>query len=253
MAIFFVVISFAAVIARQDQRTAADAAQKSAHLNAGTVSAKTDENHPQQNIENSDWNRPCWYVFVTLFRWPNSTAVWVVFLTLMAIAEQTKETAKAAEAALLNAKALIASERPWLVVLPEAVDPEGEEVPHLYRLKVTNEGNTPAQLCGGGIGEGQQSVDPIFAPKDEDLGGFILPLKNLFVHGDYFYLPDIHGKKPEIVGTDTKMFHIYGRIRYWDTFSDRTKVEPYVTQWCFMYRWHDREFHRTADGYNKNT
>jgi hypothetical protein len=187
--------------------------------------------------------------------WYQSPEWWLFIIgvpTLIFIGVQAFASKKAADAALLNSEALIASERPWLVVLPEPVDPDGEELPHLYRLRATNIGNTPAQLFDGGTGCGQQTVDPVFVPAEDDLGPFILPLENLTVHGDYFDIGTIHGKDGEY-GMIPKMFHVYGRIRYWDTFSDRTKVVPYVTQWCFMYRWHDRTFHRTPGNYNQNT
>jgi hypothetical protein len=43
-----------------------------------------------------------WYGF---FRWPNGTTAWAIILTLIAIAEQTKQTRKAAEAGRISADA----------------------------------------------------------------------------------------------------------------------------------------------------
>src|SRR5664279_5581796 len=59
------------------------------------LAAKTDEYHPQENIQHAERHTPSWYGF---FRWPSGTTTWAIILTLLAITEQTKQTAKAAEA-----------------------------------------------------------------------------------------------------------------------------------------------------------
>jgi hypothetical protein len=115
----------------QDERSTQQTTQKSAQADKGALPAKTDENHPQQNVHHPEWNTPRWYAVLSpLFRWPEGPTTWVIVLTLLAIAEQARETAKAteamresmpfqrdaAQAALLNAKAVINAERPWIVI-----------------------------------------------------------------------------------------------------------------------------------------
>jgi hypothetical protein len=165
------------------------------------------------------------------------------------MASATDEMKKSTNAAMLSAKTLVASERPLLVVSPEPVKDE----PHTFVLRVVNEGKGPAQLCGGGAGSGQQAVD--FSPADSDFRGFIPnPLKSLFVNEDGFVVGGkIVGQDMTISGKITKMFQIYGRIEYWDIFSDRTEIKPYVTQWCFIYNFGTQEFYITSGDSNQNT
>lgn len=82
-------------ISIQDERTAQQTTQQAAQPNKGALAAKADENHPQQNIRNPEGNAPRWYRF---FRWGDGTTTWVIILTLLAIAEQAKESAKATDA-----------------------------------------------------------------------------------------------------------------------------------------------------------
>lgn len=49
-----------------------------------------------QKQEHPGWVPPNWY---HIFSWPEGVTTWAVILTLLAIAEQTSETRKAAEAA----------------------------------------------------------------------------------------------------------------------------------------------------------
>lgn len=95
LAIFSVVLGLAVYIATQDEHATKQPAQESAYQNNAAVPAKANEDHPQNNERNSEGNLPGWYGF---FRWPNGTTTWAIILTLFAIAEQTRHTARAAEA-----------------------------------------------------------------------------------------------------------------------------------------------------------
>src|SRR5882757_1042310 len=65
--------------------------------------------------------------------------------TLIVIGWQTVQTRKAADAALLNAKALVDSERPWLIA--ETIRDSINR--HVYEIKITNFGRTPARFIRG--------------------------------------------------------------------------------------------------------
>ncbi|MGB8887048.1 MAG: hypothetical protein WCC87_10020 [Candidatus Korobacteraceae bacterium] len=91
LATFAVFLLLAIYVARQDKR----AATQDAHLGNGAVSAKTDEKHLQKDVSDTAGYGPSWYGF---FRWPNGTTTWAIILTLLAIAEQTRQTARAAKA-----------------------------------------------------------------------------------------------------------------------------------------------------------
>src|SRR5208283_613105 len=126
---FILVFSLAVYVAIQDEHTAQQSAQEGKQSSSPVVAAVPDSNHPQQNKPNPVRNLPSWYGF---FRWPNGTTTWAILLTLLAIAEQTRllkeyvvatkdgvrAANKSADAALLNAQAVINSERAWIKVTP---------------------------------------------------------------------------------------------------------------------------------------
>jgi hypothetical protein len=122
LAILAVILGLAVYIARQDKRATDQAAQKAAELHNAAVTAKPDEQHPQENIPNPEWNSPSWYGF---FRWPNGSTAWAIILTLMALADQTRHAARAADIAN---KTLISTLRPKLIVRKIAIC-KGTQVP----------------------------------------------------------------------------------------------------------------------------
>jgi hypothetical protein len=110
LATFALIFVLAVYVSIQDKLTAQQSAQQSAHLDKGADSAKTDENRPQENVPDTKRDTPSWYNF---FRWPDGVTTWAIILTLLAIAEQTKLTAKAVEVAN---KTLISTLRPRLII-----------------------------------------------------------------------------------------------------------------------------------------
>jgi hypothetical protein len=174
LATLVLIFALAVYVSIQNQRSAIADAEQSASP-ADTISAAAShDDHPQNNR-----NSPHWY---RLFSWPEGITTWAIILTLLAVAEQASESAKAtqavrdslphqeqaAQAAVRNAEALINAERAWII--PELkclctfrtdsrwYQPDGttplttEEVlrgDHLkYILKVTNMGRTPANVTG---------------------------------------------------------------------------------------------------------
>lgn len=97
-------------VARQDERAAQKSAQDAARFGKSAVSAKANEEHTNENAPDAERNTPGWYGF---FRWPSGTTTWAIVLTLLAIAEQAKHTAKAANIAN---KTLISTLRPKLII-----------------------------------------------------------------------------------------------------------------------------------------
>jgi hypothetical protein len=95
--------------------------------------------------QNTERNFPRWY---RLFSWPEGITAWAIILTLIAIAEQTAQTRVAAEAALLNAKAVINAERPWIMVsVKSPPGPMGG-----FTVYARNKGRTPAMVTEARIG-----------------------------------------------------------------------------------------------------
>jgi hypothetical protein len=172
--------------------------------------------------------------------------------------EQARKQADAARdaalAAKLNAQAVINSERPWVLVTIE----QRATAPHIYDVQARNAGRTPAALVDGHCLWKRCPTD--FALPDVLNDPITIPAQNLIVNGDGFPvrtinlnnqvpLPDEEG-----VGGDPQPPHVYGRLRYWDTFADRNapEAQPHVTEWMF---WYDQAAHRfrSYGRYAKNT
>jgi hypothetical protein len=186
----------------------------------------------------------------------------VAVCTQKKIERQTKAGETAAEAALLNVKALITSERPWLLVSIEPIQRNAGMIRSLsdtadYEVRAVNRGNTPAELVEGHCSIELQPIpdfipaanlhDPIFAPKD-----------NLTVQDQSFLIRPVDTSmfsEKSMEGTNPKLWHAYGKLSYWDTFRDRSdqRNQPYVTQWSFTYDPFRKIFFRIAGPYPKNT
>ena len=165
---------------------------------------------------------------------------------------------QSADAALLNAHAVINAERPWLLVSIEEVEgKEGEWV-----VRATNTGNTPAELVEGHCAFMPQPGD--FRPPDNLFDPFFAPIQSLFVKDDGFEIRRIT-IQTSVMGRDEffrvfandpiKFLYVYGKILYWDTFTDRTdpRSEPHVTQWIFIYDNFRKKFGRAPGTYAKHS
>lgn len=157
------------------------------------------------------------------------------------------------KAALLNAQALIASERPWLVVtIEECQDAEG-----VFIFRAVNKGNTPAELAEGDCWCEKQAWTFTY-PIEESRDPFFLPMQTLIVNGDGFEIRRVNPSKiitmQEEMDTNKRLY-VYGRILYWDTFTDRTdpKAEPHMTRWIFAWNSPVQRFQRCPGVYAKNT
>jgi hypothetical protein len=141
-------------IARQDERTAQQSAQKSTQLDKRAFPAETDKQHSHENVPDTNRDTPSWYGF---FRWPNGSTTWAVILTLMAIAEQTRETARAAkatEASVEEVKRQVTAShdglRAWIAGNVTEIDPIENPLGEIYpeqrrfRWQIKNYGQTPA-------------------------------------------------------------------------------------------------------------
>lgn len=131
---FILILGLAVFIARQDER----AFRKAAALGQPAVAAAN-------NVENEELSSPSWYSF---FRWPAGTTTWAILLTLLAIAEQTEHTAKAATAAKLNAEYLREGTAAYLALaeLKQNVQIEPGVNPN-WTFPILNRGTTPAVDC----------------------------------------------------------------------------------------------------------
>jgi hypothetical protein len=172
---------------------------------------------------------------------------------------QTKATEDAAiaakesaDAALLNAQAVVNAERPWLII--EIGQDESGMGTHL--LRVWNRGETPAEMTEGQFGFSAQA-STTFVPTESVMGPFVAPMQTLTMSGEFIRIDTMHPHNflNEHRTGPNDLLYIYGKILYWDTFTDRSQkgAKPFVTQWCLTYEPARHTWYRTANGYSKNT
>lgn len=261
MVLLTIVLGLAFVVARQDQRGTDQAAQKAAELHKAGAPAEPYEQHAQENVQNPDGNGPRWYfvLFLGLFRWPVGTGTWVIVLTLLAVAEQARETAKAtqavrdtiplqrdaASAALLNAKAVINSERPWVIIF-------AANTKRGAFFRAGNLGRTPAEIvsfsseykCVEHLGE--LPTEPEFTIEYVPQIKLLVPGKKFGESQDIELLSEeqfidfVDGCRKESgyrsIPAPPKMSVFYFRVRYTHA-GERLlpEIPPYESRACFCY------------------
>jgi hypothetical protein len=173
--------------------------------------------------------------------------VWVVILTFAVIGWQADETRKAAKAALLNAQAVINTERAWLVVKIEK-DPKSPPFPTENFINVLNNlGHTPAIVRSIHIRHDYSSVpDSLPVPPAYKEREMVSIPENMFVVGkdDLRIGIPMDPKKMMFLrsrcarGEDAPEFLVwYGRIIYEDVFGAQGATTPklHETRWCYAW------------------
>src|SRR5579863_8960885 len=122
LAALVVVMGMAFVVGRQDQYGTDQSAHKTTESRKAVTSDSPNEQYPQEDITTPKGDGPHWYTFFfySLFRWPAGTTTWAIILTLLAIAEQARETRRSVDVAT---KTLVADFRPKVVIRSIKLDP----------------------------------------------------------------------------------------------------------------------------------
>lgn len=165
------------------------------------------------------------------------------FITAAVIFWQSWETRKSAEAAkiaadaaLLNAQAVINSERAWID--GEIIHREQVGI-HCYALNISNHGKTPAKLLSyevrwGNLSEGvpfsSQSLDKSRIEKLNRLIGSNGPYRV----GDWFRVDKMFEDLPLVAAMDTKV--ICATIWYEDVIASQGKRESHKTSFVYYCR-----------------
>ncbi len=190
--------------------------------------------------------------------------VFVGIATCLVIGWQAWESRKAAQAALLNARAVINGERPWLVVRPFI---EKKENPKLCLFGCKNQGITPAKIISASARHDfVNSLDDLRQRLPDYSSPTTLPDLRLIVHTDSFRIG--HGVDPEslsratsnvdLVNESRKFLVYYGNVVYRDVLYPESESEGlHETRWCFVYLPHkegDIKFEQTGpEEYNRYT
>ncbi len=199
---------------------------------------------------------------------PEWWLVGVGIITCGFIAWQSWETKKAAqaakkgaEAAFLNAKAVINSERAWVTVTIQKDVSTSSPITKFTNV-LLNEGRTPARLKT--IHIDQTSVSsPDQLPIPPRYTGVVAVPENMFVVGNNGFpigIPFDPGffMKPrrEAVENAQEFLMFYGRLTYEDVFTvEGGDAVEHETRWCYAWvPWEGGRFVKSGPGeYNQNT
>lgn len=201
---------------------------------------------------------------------PEFLAAWVLviaagiglcatFRTLKVIKKQTTATEEDAKAALLNAKAIINTERPWLVVTWGSKP----DWPGSFLFGCKNRGNTPAKIVS-------MSAKHLFIDKPENLplppdysSAITMPDLPFKIGGDELDIGNglnarsiiISSQKEESVRNTREFLVYYGNVVYKDTFFPDSPTEGFhETRWCFVYQAAGNSLKRSGpEEYNRYT
>ena len=209
------------------------------------MSAKDNQRIPKDS-PNGGGNIPTWFSFV---RWPDGVATWAIILTLYAIAEQTRETAKAAQAteasvetgkdtAKRELRAYLTATVGDAIYQERRPEDQGGDLLFECRPLLVNAGQTPARKIQF---KARSAILPIPLPKeihlpeapDEGVGDSILgPQQN----ANMFALVDGFRRDDEVEdiksGVGTKGLYVWGRVTYEDVFG-----ESHYTRFCQRIYW----------------
>jgi hypothetical protein len=161
---------------------------------------------------------------------------------------QTAATEAAAKAALLNARAVIAAERPWIVVNPQKTTSDK------FVFHVVNKGRTPARIESVAWDHSFDSYHDSSRKPPTYSVKFYSP-RNLLEQNADFSIPLINHPDAMIRGMNPKnQFLIFdGKVTYWDAFEEGgANHVPHETIWCYYYDAGRRDFVRIEE-YNRFT
>jgi len=164
-------------------------------------------------------------------------AVWYAKETLKDLKVQTSNAGKIAEAALLNAQAVINSERPWVLVTAERSEKIGN-----FLIKATIKGRTPARITEiyshrvfvnlpDNLPPSPKYDSPVIAPKEPLLGDGE-SFKIVEVNPTFLVDEAWRAQHPNFAPYQFLCF--YGIVRYEDCLATDAK-KMHETRWCFSY------------------
>lgn len=253
--IAFLFIVFASGLSAQQVQPTAPSHPAATQTKESTEKPKTDAENwsPRKAITPDSW--PTWALVVV-----GICGTIYAARTLRAIRQESREIKEVADAASMNAQAVINAERPWLVVATFF----DKDKPELCRFGCRNQGKTPAKIIS--ISAQTRFVNnPSDLPIPPDYSSPVaMPDLTLIVHTDSF--PIGHGVSArqfvESQGRWESVLHAqeflayFGNVIYRDAFHPESSEEGlHETRWCFVYQpGGDKMFIRSGPAeYNRYT
>jgi hypothetical protein len=242
-----IILGLAVYVDCQDERYTQEVAQKAAAHDKNASSANPAEKHSQENVPNPERHALSWYGWYGFFRWPNGTTTWAIILTLIVIAEQTRQTRKAAEASLKQADAQMFSERAWIVIKSKMSGYEPNNVDGFeYNWVIKNTGNTPARII-----ETQCRYEFVHAldltnlplqpqyPAPIILNGFLLPPGDSADYQTYLVsvntakvISRLEEEELNMIRMGLYNLRVFGYVKYLDVFEKERE-----SRFCEYYVW----------------
>ena len=230
-------------ISAQDKKTndQPPAQQCDQHCSGTVISV--DNRYSGNQDKGSQEETKGWHKFV---EFPEGITAWALILTLVVIGIQaiimqqhaghlktlSESAADNAEAARLNAQAIINSERPWVVI---KIDRDGR-LPNFFRVRAENRGRTPAAILSAreGCAEVTETAELQMSPAYSKVKQFKEPL--LLMSGESQGISDLSpdhvksGYFPDFADWE-KIGYIFGSVVYRDLL-DTPDAPEHETRWC---------------------
>ena len=254
------IVAIAAIgVSGQPNKASNKERQNSANRQPSAVTPDSAEKHKSSNADQTEPNpdSPKWYESLERPEW------WLVILgfpTLVFVGWQAWETRKSASAALLNAQALVNSERPWMVITIEHSPSVFQD--DVFTIKAINRGRSPAEVisrsenCLIVKGEGQMPPEPMYTETGTLRNSQIVVTEGEFtletVSEGYLHQMCESEEMFAELKSFTRQAYIFGQIVY----RDLIKGDEHRTRWCCMYfPGHPRctFVHSGPSGYNTHT
>jgi hypothetical protein len=226
LATLAVIFGLTIYVSIQNQRTTEQYAQQGTAPANAPASPCTHDEHTCGNAKDAKGNSPSWYA---LFTWPDGMTVWVIILTLIVVADQTKQTAIAAKAtqeSVIEGKDTAKRQlRAYLVVnIGGAVYQEREKnLKFEGKPLLVNTGQTPARKVRY---KAQSAILP-FPPSDnfvfqevsEDIGFGILGAQQNATMGATVEEFCRDGEVEDIKKAVGHSLYVWGTVTYEDIFG----------------------------------
>jgi hypothetical protein len=222
------VLVFAFFVSGEYQKATEQCEQDRAH---GKVSGSPAAGQPENSNECEEYaerHSPGWY---RVFRWTDGVTVWALILTLLTIAEQSRQTAISAKAAARGIEIQKIGQRAWLVIRSAMKDYEPKtDLQFRFWWTIENRGRLTARIletqCRYELVEDDPTCNlppaPAY-PSPIHLDGFLIPpeeiqeyFTNLHRTDGKIVVPPLPMGDLDRIKDGTLHLRVYGYVKYID-------------------------------------
>lgn len=233
--LFFVAVALAIIAVAREQHYAREKYEAQKQADCIELSISPTEKHDCAKDAQSRKDYAPWgYV---LMAWPEGITTWAIIVTFVFIGWQADETRKAAEAALLNAQAVINAERPWMLV---SVKPSQGQMGG-FDVRVRNRGRTPAIVIEARMGciaaksVSDLSLPAVFPIDNPVKNKVVIPgsMAHIMWFDESLFKAILKDKLPR--SRSAKQIFVYGKVLYC-SLANPNKSVVHETRWICEYQ-----------------